>query len=146
MVRINLYWFGKTKSRLMAEDINRYVKLLGIFADLRITEFQEETGSKEQIINRESEKVLKKMPEKFILLDEKGENYTSLEFADFIKNQNEINFLIGGVYGLSEQAKDKAVKKIALSKMTFTHEMTRIILLEQLYRAFCINKGKKYHY
>lgn len=130
----------------MAEDINRYVKLLGIFADLRITEFQEETGSKEQIINRESEKVLKKMPEKFILLDEKGENYTSLEFADFIKNQNEINFLIGGVYGLSEQAKDKAVKKIALSKMTFTHEMTRIILLEQLYRAFCINKGKKYHY
>ena len=130
----------------MAEDINRYAKLLGIFADLRIIEFQEETGSKEQIINRESEKVLKKMPEKFILLDEKGENYTSLEFADFIKNQSEINFLIGGVYGLSEQAKNKAVKKIALSKMTFTHEMTRIILLEQLYRAFCIIKGKKYHY
>lgn len=85
-----------------------------------------------------------------ILLDEKGKMFTSREFATKLENYlgssvKKIHLLIGGAYGFSEEIYQRANEKIALSKMTFTHQMVRIFLLEQLYRADQILKGKPYH-
>lgn len=91
-----------------------------------------------------------------VVLDEKGKEMTSHQFADFLKNQQsgntsgknpgKITFVIGGAFGLPDAIKKQADILLSLSKMTFTHQMTKIILLEQLYRGFCIISGKEYHY
>lgn len=91
-----------------------------------------------------------------VVLDERGVEFDSMEFAQFLKNQQsgrtsgkspgKITFIIGGTFGLSDVIKKQADILLSLSKMTFTHQMTKIILLEQLYRAFCIISGKEYHY
>ena len=86
-----------------------------------------------------------------VLLDEKGKTYDSVGFATFIqKNQNasikELIFIIGGAFGFSEEAYKRANQKISLSPMTFNHQLVRLIFLEQLYRAFTIIKGEKYHH
>jgi 23S rRNA (pseudouridine1915-N3)-methyltransferase len=83
----------------------------------------------------------------FILLDEKGEGLTSVEFADFIgRHTSEINFLVGGAYGVSEKVKEMALREIALSRMTLTHDMARLLLGEQIYRAFTIMHKRGYHH
>jgi len=80
-------------------------------------------------------------------LDESGNNLNSLELAKFLeKNNQHIVFLIGGALGLSSAVLQKIDFKLSLSQMTFTHEMTRVILLEQVYRAVTIVNGKSYHY
>jgi 23S rRNA (pseudouridine1915-N3)-methyltransferase len=86
-----------------------------------------------------------------ILLDERGDEYTSEEFARFIQklqiaNKTNIVFLIGGAYGFSDEVYKRADAKIALSKLTFPHQLVRVIFMEQLYRAFTILKGEKYHH
>jgi len=146
MNKIRLIWPGKTKSNFIKIAISEYIKFIKPYANIEIIELREGSGSREQVIKEESSRIMDNAPENFILLDELGVNYTSFEFASFIKHSNELNFIIGGVFGLSKEAKEKAKKKIALSKMTLTHEMTRLLLLEQIYRAFTIIKGKKYHY
>lgn len=92
----------------------------------------------------------------FVVLDEKGKEMTSHQFSDFLKRQQsgntsgknpgKITFVIGGAFGLPDAIKKQAGILLSLSKMTFTHQMTKIILLEQLYRGFCIISGKEYHY
>jgi 23S rRNA (pseudouridine1915-N3)-methyltransferase len=84
-------------------------------------------------------------------LDERGKNFTSVEFASFLTNhfnynQRDIIFLIGGPYGFSEKVYERANAKMSLSKMTFSHQMVRMIFLEQLYRAATIMKGEPYHH
>ena len=85
-----------------------------------------------------------------ILLDEKGKEMTSLEFAQWLEKQmgsgKRLVFITGGPYGLSDNIKQKYKTHISLSVMTFSHELVRVIFLEQLYRAFTIIKGKKYHH
>lgn len=83
------------------------------------------------------------------LLDESGEEYTSVGFANWLReitNQRSLTFIIGGVYGTAERIKQRADLVLRLSSMTFTHQMTRLFLYEQLYRAYTILKNKKYHY
>ena len=84
-----------------------------------------------------------------VALDEKGCQFASHEFSDFIYsslNHKHINFIIGGAYGLSSDILNRANKIISLSKMTFTHEMVRLFLVEQVYRAYTINNNIKYHH
>ncbi len=146
MVKIRLFWPGKTRTPFIAEGVKEYLKFLKNDACVEIIEFREGHGDINQVIKQESEKFLEKLPENFVLLDERGENLSSIDFASFLKNKGEISFAVGGVYGPSPEVKKRAFLKMALSKMTLTHEMARLVLLEQLYRAFAINKGKKYHY
>jgi 23S rRNA (pseudouridine1915-N3)-methyltransferase len=84
-----------------------------------------------------------------VVLDEKGKNFSSVEFSKFLRNQKDvgqnITFVIGGPYGLSNGVKSHANLIFSMSKLTFTHQMVRIILLEQIYRGFCIMAGKEYH-
>ena len=80
-----------------------------------------------------------------IILHERGKKYNSLEFANIIKNKNEISFFIGGAFGFSEEFIKSFDMVISLSRMTLAHNLAKIILLEQLYRAFCINSNHPYH-
>ena len=109
--------------------------------------------SEEQIKEEEGKRILKEIQtnQELILLDERGKNFTSVEFASFLTNhfnynQRDIIFLIGGPYGFSDKVYERANAKMSLSKMTFSHQMVRMIFLEQLYRAATIMKGEPYHH
>jgi len=89
-------------------------------------------------------------PDDFVIaMDEKGKEFSSIEFSKIIKNHNDAGvtlcFIIGGPYGLCDTVRSRANSIISLSKMTFTHNMARIFLIEQIYRGFCIISGKEYH-
>lgn len=109
--------------------------------------------SREQIKLKEGELLLSqiKTSDDVILLDEKGRQYRSVEFAEFLKNKmshsgRDIVFVVGGAYGFSEALYARATGKMSLSAMTFSHQMVRTIFAEQLYRAFTIIKGEPYHH
>lgn len=82
----------------------------------------------------------------YFLLDERGREFTSVALADFLKGVDSADFVLGGPFGVSSEVRDRAKGCIALSRMTLTHEMARLLFLEQLYRAFTIIKGKEYHH
>ena len=108
--------------------------------------------SKEEIKRKEAISILSKLsPNDFlVLLDENGKEFSSVELANWIEKRNllpqNIVFVIGGAYGFDSSLYERMNMKLALSKMTFSHQMVRVIFLEQLYRAFTITKGEPYHH
>jgi 23S rRNA (pseudouridine1915-N3)-methyltransferase len=108
--------------------------------------------SKDEIKRKEAQAILSKLSSTdfLVLLDEKGKELSSLELSNWIEKRNlfphSIAFLIGGAYGFDESIYARMNMKLALSKMTFSHQMVRLIFLEQLYRAFSILKGEPYHH
>ncbi|HTZ17495.1 MAG TPA: 23S rRNA (pseudouridine(1915)-N(3))-methyltransferase RlmH [Dissulfurispiraceae bacterium] len=146
MAKIKIIWVGKTKERYLAEGINHYLKLLTPMAQVSVVEIREEKGKqKEAAMVAEAGKIFRQTRDYF-LLDEKGDEFTSVALAGFLKNIDSVDFVIGGPFGVAAEVKDKAKGSMALSKMTLTHEMARLLFLEQLYRAFAILKGKEYHH
>ena len=156
-MRLVLIFVGKTKERFVQEGIAKYLRYLKPYVDLELRELREEKihdlGEAPLVRKREAEKILKALPAGVFLcaLDERGQEFTSHEFAQFLNNQlesgvREMAFVTGGAMGLDESITERANKVVALSRWTFTHEMARVVLLEQLYRAFTIIKGKTYHY
>lgn len=148
---------GKTRERFIQEGIGKYTRYLRPYADIEIKELKEEKIQDLKdapfIRKKEAERIFKAIPKNvfFAALDERGQEFTSHEFASFINGLlesgvREIAFIIGGALGLDESILQKANKSIALSRWTVTHEMARLLLIEQLYRAFTIIKGKTYHY
>jgi len=146
-MKITVIWPGKTKEQFILEGLRKYLKLLRPYADIHTIELKEEKGSDvRKILEKEGERILK-LQVPYTLLDEKGESLTSLEFAGYLTDhQASVNFVLGGAYGVSEDVKKKALNTISLSRMTFTHEMSRLFFLEQLYRAFTIMHKKGYHH
>jgi len=146
-MKIHLIWVGKTKEPFIHEGLQKYLKLLQPYADVVVTEIREEKVKDiNRMLGKESERI-QNLRTPYTLLDEKGETLDSVEFARFIEKQgSSATFLLGGAYGVSEDVKAKAKKKIRLSSMTFTHEMARLIFLEQLYRAFTILQKRGYHH
>lgn len=115
-------------------------------AQVSVVEIKEEKGKqKEAALAVEAKKILKQTGD-YYLLDERGREFTSVEFAHFLKEKEGVDFVIGGPFGISGEVREKSKGSIALSKMTLTHEMARLLFLEQLYRAFTILKGKEYHH
>lgn len=146
-MRIRLIWVGRTKEQFILEGINKFLKLIKPYARIIITEVREEKGRPvPDMLEREGERILKtQVP--YILLDEKGKELTSSEFARFLDSKGpSVNFVLGGAFGVSEKVRQTAGASIALSKMTFTHEMARLFLLEQIYRAFTIMHKRGYHH
>ena len=147
---------GKTASSFMSKGIeeyksrvNRYVgfEIISI-SDLKSTRGLTEMQQKE----KEGEMLLASLTpsDTVILLDEKGREYTSREFADFQASMmnrgvKRLVYVIGGPYGFSQKVYDRADGKISLSRMTFSHEMARLFFCEQLYRAMTILRGEPYH-
>lgn len=148
---------GKTASSFMSKGIeeyksrvNRYVgfEIISI-SDLKSTRGLTEMQQKE----KEGEMLLASLTpsDTVILLDEKGREYTSREFADFQTSMmnrgvERLVYVIGGPYGFSQKVYDRADGKISLSRMTFSHEMARLFFCEQLYRAMTILRGEPYHH
>jgi 23S rRNA (pseudouridine1915-N3)-methyltransferase len=135
-MKIRLIWPGKTKEQFIIEGISKYLKLSKPYADISIIEIKEEKGG---------ERILK-LQGPYTLLDEKGESMSSVEFAEYIGHKPSLNFVLGGAYGVSEEVKKTAQKTLSLSRMTFTHEMSRLFFLEQLFRSFTIMHKGGYHH
>ncbi len=138
---------GKTKEQFAIEGIRKYLKLLKPYVDVTIKDIREEkVNDIERMREREGDRILK-LRTPYMLLDEKGKLLTSAQFAEFIFTRGrEISFVIGGAYGVSEEVRQGALDTIALSRMTFTHDMARMVLLEQIYRSFTIRNRRGYHH
>lgn len=150
---ITLICTGKTSEKYVSEGMKIYIGRLTHYCKFNLLEIESGKGNETEIRKKESENILKKIGDKdfLILLDEKGKEFSSVEFAKTLTHHQNIStknliFVIGGAYGFSEEVYKRANLKIALSKMTFPHQLVRIIFLEQLYRAFTILKGEKYHH
>lgn len=146
-MKIRLIWVGKTKEPFLHEGIRKYLKLLKPYVDISVTEIKEEKGKDiRRNLVKEGERILK-LNTPYTLLDEKGTLLTSEEFAQFIRKQEpDTAFVFGGAYGVSGAVKESSRKSLALSEMTLTHEMSRVLFLEQVYRAFSILHKRSYHH
>lgn len=148
---------GKTVDPLLIKLTDEYIKRLThytdfemmVIPDLKNTKAMSEAMQKE----KEAELILKAVEgaDEVVLLDEHGNEYSSVQFAQKIENwQNrgirKLVFVIGGPYGFADKVYKRATSKISLSRMTFSHQMVRVIFVEQLYRACTIIKGEPYHH
>lgn len=152
-MNISLICTGKTSEKYVSEGMRIYIARLSHYCKFNLVEVESGKGDESQIRKKESESILKRVGEKDVLalLDEKGKEFSSVEFAKTVSHYQNIStknlvFVIGGAYGFSDEVYKRANLKMALSKMTFPHQLVRIIFLEQLYRAFTILKGEKYHH
>jgi len=156
-MNIRLILMGKTEADFLRKGTALYTDRLAHYCKFSIVEIPElknvKALSPEQIKEKEGELILKnvKPMDELILLDERGKMFSSLEWADHMEKKfthcsRDIVFSIGGAYGFSQAVYDRAGEKISLSKMTFSHQLVRVIFLEQLYRMFTIIKGEPYHH
>ena len=158
-MKIRIYAIGKIKENYLKLGIDDYLKKIKPYSQIEIVEVNDEpipnnpNNSEIEIAkNKEGEKVLQliKSSEYLIGLDLGKKELESPAFAEYLNKKMEIagasiSFVIGGSYGLSDELKNRCNDSISLSKMTFLHQMTRLILLEQIYRAFKILRNETYH-
>lgn len=158
-MKITLITVGKIKESFYREAVLEYRKRLSRYCSLEIKEAEDERTpdgisdtEKEQILKKEGGRIEKLLPENayVVTLEIEGKSYTSEAFAQEIaglgvRGQSSIVFVIGGSLGLHNSIKKRADLALSFSKMTFPHQLMRVILLEQLYRAFRIINGEPYH-
>lgn len=149
---IKIICVGKIKEKYFTDAINEYQKRLSKYTKLEIIECKDyDIGSIDNIKKLECEEILKRINEKdyVITLEIDGKILDSIEFKDLIDKTLNINsnitFIIGGSYGLHDDVKKRSNYKLSFSKLTFPHQLFRIILLEQIYRAFKIINNESYH-
>lgn len=156
-MKIKLLAIGKTDQPALNELIDNYQKRLKhyisfeieIIPDIKNAKSLNQTQQKE----KEGQLILSKIQsgDVLVLLDEKGTQYRSVEFSDYLQKKmnaatKQLVFVIGGPFGFSDAVYDTAQEKISLSKMTFSHQMIRLFLTEQIYRSFTILKNEPYHH
>ena len=156
-MKITLLTVGRTDVEWVRKGLDLYVSRLRHYVPFSLIEIPELKNvsalAREQIKQKEGELVLKalKPSDCVILLDERGREYRSIEFASMLEDRmsrggRDLVFVVGGAYGFSDAVYSRSDEKISLSKMTFSHQMVRTIFAEQLYRAFTIMKGAPYHH
>ena len=156
MMQIIIISVGKIKERYWQEAINEYIKRLRPYSKIKFIEIAEEkfrrVTERRRITTKEGKKILKVIPQEamVIALDKVGLSFTSEKWAEKLREWSQfgqkIVFIIGGPLGLSSEVLNKAQITVSLSQMTFTHQMSRVILLEQIYRGLTILRGVVYHY
>jgi 23S rRNA (pseudouridine1915-N3)-methyltransferase len=158
-MNITIITVGKLKEKYLKEAIEEYSKRLGRYCKLEIIELADEKTpdnasekEEEAIKEREGQGILSKIKDNMfvIAMDLKGKQLTSEEFANYIENlgvmgDSNVAFIIGGSLGISQSVLARANYKLCFSKMTFPHQLFRVMLLEQIYRGFRIMKGEPYH-
>jgi 23S rRNA (pseudouridine1915-N3)-methyltransferase len=152
-LKLRVLWVGKSREAWVKEAVAEYAGRIRRYALLELCEVRDEKGAEaEEMRRRECERMEKQIPPGavLVLLDERGEQMDSPALAAFIGKQRdcgtgEMVFVIGGAYGFSEEFRRRG-RLLALSKMTFTHQMVRVFLLEQVYRAFTILNNEPYHH
>lgn len=156
-MKITLLMVGKTEDAYLREGISIYLNRLRHYVRLDFVEITELKNTRsltqQQQKAKEAELILRKLlpADQVILLDEKGVQLTSTQFSEFIDKKqlssvSNLVFVVGGPYGFDESVYQRANDKLALSKMTFSHQMIRFFFVEQLYRAFTILRGEPYHH
>ena len=160
MLNISIICIGKIKENYLKDAINEYSERLSKFCNLKITELPDEKLPSKindsiiaEIKNKECDKIIDaiKKDSYVICLDLKGKEYSSEDFSKKIENitlnfNSSITLIIGGTLGLNEKVLSLANEKICFSKMTFPHQLIRVFLLEQLFRAFKISNNETYHW
>ena len=156
-MKIKLIVVGKTNAKYLLVGEREYQNRLRHY-----TKFEEiiipdvkQSGklSEKELKKKEGQLILYKLEniDHVILLDDKGKSYSSIEFANFLQQKmnsglKSLVFVVGGAFGFSDEVYERANSKLSLSKMTFSHQMVRLIFKEQLYRGFSILRGEKYHH
>ncbi len=155
-MQITLLAVGRCRAAYLREGIDDYAQRIQRYATLNQMEIKEERAGKGSVraetIRKEGQRLLQALPENSlaIALDPAGKTCTSEQLADrfaqlALQSRSRIAFFIGGAFGLAPEVINQAEWRLSLSPMTFPHELTRLILLEQIYRAFTILRGEKYH-
>lgn len=156
-MKITLLALGKTEEKYLRDGIEKYLKRLKHYIRFEIIEIPELKNtrnlSEDQQKGKEAELIKKYLSngDHVVLLDEKGEELSSSQFAAFINRKmlgsiQNLVFIIGGPYGFDNSIYTMASGKLSLSRMTFSHQMVRLFFAEQVYRAFTILKGEPYHH
>jgi 23S rRNA (pseudouridine1915-N3)-methyltransferase len=158
-VHISIVTVGKLKEKYLKQGIDEYLKRLGSYAKIEVIEVADEKAPEElsetemvQVKQKEGERILAKInPDTYVIaLAINGKLKSSEELADTIDKlatygKSKIAFIIGGSLGLSDEVLKRSDEQLSFSKMTFPHQLMRLILVEQVYRAFRINRGEPYH-
>ena len=155
-MKIKIIALGKIKEKYLKSGIDEFLKRLTPYASVSVVELNpieiKDETLKDKILLDEGEKILSNIkPLDFVItLEIEGQQFSSEDFAQKIKDltnngTQEIVFVIGSSCGIGKNVSTRANLKMSMSKMTFLHEFARLILIEQIYRAFKINKGEKYH-
>ena len=152
-MKLEILSVGRIKSTWIREGVDHYRRLLSKYADVTLNQVKEgnNAGRAAAVITQEERRISDRLqPRAFtVVLDEQGRELSSRELADFLDSlqtdYSSMQFVIGGAFGLGKSIKDQADLLLSLSRMTLPHELTIVILLEQLYRAFSISHGSKYH-
>lgn len=155
-MKTELILVSKTTDKHLAVGINDYTERISHYIPFEITVIPDLKNTKslteEQQKNKEGEMILQKLQpsDTVVLLDEHGKEYRSIEFADWLQRKQNtarrLVFVVGGPYGFSDAVYARANEKLSLSKMTFSHQMVRLLFVEQIYRACTIIKGEPYHH
>jgi 23S rRNA (pseudouridine1915-N3)-methyltransferase len=156
-MKIRLLQIGKTQESYLLSGIQEYKKRINNYIQIEIEtilNIKNSTSINNEVLKqKESELILQKLKKEdvLILLDEKGNKFDSVGFSQFMQRQmnsgnKQVVFLIGGAYGFSKEIYERADGKISISPMTFSHQLIRLIFLEQLYRAFTIIHHHPYHH
>ena len=155
-MKTELILVSKTTDKHLAVGINDYMERISHYIPFEITVIPDLKNTKslteEQQKNKEGELIMQKLQpsDTVVLLDEHGKEYRSIEFADWLQRKQNtarrLVFVVGGPYGFSDDVYARANEKLSLSKMTFSHQMVRLLFVEQIYRACTIIKGEPYHH
>ena len=155
-MKTELIVVGKTTNKHFIAAINDYLERIGHYVPFSVTVIPElrnaKSLSQQQQKDKEGEAILRLLQpsDTVVLLDERGKEPRSIELADWLQRQQQtarrLVFIIGGPYGFSQQVYSRADSMLSLSRMTFSHQMVRLIFVEQLYRACTIIKGEPYHH
>jgi 23S rRNA (pseudouridine1915-N3)-methyltransferase len=152
-VKLHFVWIGKTRDRHCAALVGDYLERIKRFAPCEVSELKEQRGGDEKrLMAAESAKLIAAVErdDLVVLLDENGREFSSPQLADFIGERQQagtkrLAFVIGGFAGVSDEVKKRADVQLALSRLTLTHELARVVLAEQIYRAFSLLAGLPYH-
>jgi len=155
-MRITLIESGKTRDPFIREGVEQFRKRVVHYVPFRIETIPDLKNTRnltmKEVQNQEAALTLKriKSTDYLVLLDERGQEHTSISFAEYLNSLEgqvkQLVFVIGGPYGFSEEVYRRANAKLSLSKLTFSHQLVRVIFMEQLYRAYTILKGDPYHH
>ncbi|WP_319205616.1 23S rRNA (pseudouridine(1915)-N(3))-methyltransferase RlmH [uncultured Ilyobacter sp.] len=152
---VNLICVGKIKEKYIKNGIDEFLKRMNLYAKVKVIELKEDgnDSNRNQSLEKESGEIIKAMEKNKgynILLDIGGKNLSSEDMSKEIERltvtgTSTINFIIGGSYGVSEEVRKSSQMRLSFSKMTFPHQLMRLILMEQIYRWFSIFNNSKYH-
>ena len=156
-MKIKLIVVGKTNATYLVEGEKEYenrLKHYTKFEEIIVSDVKQSVKlSEKELKKNEGQMVLAKLEnsDHVILLDDKGKSFSSIQFSEFLQQKmnsslKSLVFVVGGAFGFSDEVYKRANSKLSLSKMTFSHQMVRIIFKEQLYRGFSILRGEKYHH